>query len=198
MELSFEIAVFDECFPCAQTLYHALVCIGFRPQPLSHTPEELLRYLLMKPAILIIHADGSKFDFPSLIKQIKKQFPRLLILAHTIVENSAYKNSLLKSGSSAIVSGKYDLADITESIDKLVPGLAIDLPVNNPIRKFESDVPLIKIMQLMAKGKSAKEIAHLTDMKEAEVEARKKKIIQITGSSNSVEAIAKLKDNRVI
>lgn len=197
MESKFEIALFDECFPCAQALYHALICMGFRLQVLSHSSEELIRFLGMKPAILILHVDG-RINYISLISHIRKKHSLLPILSHTTSEDMNYRNLLINSGSTFAMTGKYTLSDITDNIERLVPGLAIDVAIKNPVRKFDSDPPLIKVIQLMAKGKSTKEIANLIDMSESDVETRKRKIKQLTGSSNSVEAIAKLKDYQVI
>ena len=205
------LAIYDECYACAQAFHNSFKHLGFHLHLLTRDEHDLSLTLNLKPALLLFHLDSSKDDALQMVKKIKEHHSQLKLLAYTVYGDESYKKQLIKNGADAVLAGNIDLDLIIHKIISLVPSFAIksdgliisngallNISVNDPFYKILQDPKLMRLTELLANGKSTKEIASVMEYPESDIEKLRKKIIHETHCKNAVEYIGKAKDRQIV
>lgn len=205
-----QLAVYNESYLSSLALRNSLKRYGFTVHPVSQNEEELLRFLLMKPAVLIFQADNLEGDSISLIKKIKERKHGIKVLACTIRKEKEYTVRLIQSGADAVMNAEDDFKILIDKLLLLNPafklivddetGYSYPLQLNpdDPFIKIACDRKKILLTQLLASGNSSKTIAEVMNMPEGDVEALRKKLFHDTHCQNAAEYVAKGKDKKII
>jgi len=205
-----QLAIYDESYACAQAFHFSFKKIGFTVHELSCNENELLRFLLLKPTVLLFRIDSSMEKAYNILAQIRGQNSKLKILVHTARKGKEYSGNLIKSGANSIVTGEYDFKTLIEKLVKLEGAFAIyaegliDIEVSlksnsiDPFYQIAHDPKKLLITRLLAGGHFTKDIANALDSTETEIEAFRKKILHETHCHTMAEYIGKAKDMKII
>jgi len=205
-----QLAIYDESYVCALSLHNSLKRLGFTLHEVSANEQELLRFLLLKPVVLLFHLDSSQAKAYELLDKIRKQHQQLKILVQTVITDKSHFDALKKHGADLVVSGHCDfrkliekLVEMEDSFKAYASGIiGIDAIVNqhfeDPFLKIATDHKKLILTRLIASGKSTKIIAQVMDSPESDIEALRKKLLHDTHCQNVAEYISKAKDNGII
>ncbi|MEO8086611.1 MAG: hypothetical protein ABI763_07315 [Bacteroidota bacterium] len=205
-----QLAIYDECYVCAQALHNSFKRLGFILHEVSQNEDELIRFIHLKPAALLFHLDSSKENAYSLLSRLKQRDRKLKILVQTILLEKEHAEILLKSGADSIITGRYNFKNLIEKLTALHSsfeiyaegiidlGLKTILNDDDPFFKIASDPKKLRLTRLLMGGHSTKVIAQMIDVPETDIEMLRKKILHDTKCQNVAEYIGKAKDRSII
>ena len=205
-----QLAIYDESYLCALSLRNSLKRFGFTIQEVSSNESELLRFLKLKPTVLLFHLDSSLEKAFSIIGKIKREYPNVKILAQTVRTESNLVDELKKNGAHMILSGQYGFKALVEKIIQLDPSFKMDadgivdtgtMPDHrweDPFMKIAANPKKLLLTRLLAAGNPTKVIAQVLDSPETDIEVLRKKLLHDTGCQNVAEYIGKAKDYKII
>lgn len=204
------LAIYDECYACAQAFHNSFKKLGFPLYDVSRNDADLLRLIVLRPTVVLIHLDAVKENAVALLEKIKTKNKKTKVLAHTIRARTYYSTRLSKCGADIVVSGEYDFQTLVDKLVSLEPSFeihgdgfgAIETPlmlsVNDPFLKIASDPLKLKLTRLLAKGEPTKVIAQILNLPETDIENLRKKILHDTNSKNVAEYIGRAKGKKIV
>lgn len=205
-----QLAIYDENYVCGISLHNSLKRLGFTVHVVSSDENELIRFLILKPAVLLFRLDSSSARAYELLKRIRQEFIHLKILVQTVISDHTHTDELKKHGATAVLSGHFGFRKL---IEKLVEveinfninaygiidiGASVNRNLENPFLKIAIDHRKLLLTQLICAGHSTKIIAQIMDSSESDIEALRKKLLHETNCQNAAEFIGRAKDNKII
>src|SRR5690242_4373673 len=114
-----QLAIYDESYVCALSLHNSLKRLGFTLHEVSSSEQELLRFLLLKPAVLLFHLDSSPAKAYDLLKRIRQHHVQLKILAQTVIHDKSHIDALKKHGANVVVGSHCDFKMLIEKLAEM-------------------------------------------------------------------------------
>jgi DNA-binding NarL/FixJ family response regulator len=159
----------------------------------------------LKPDIALLDITMPMLNGLDAARQLKKAHPSLLIVFLTMHMNPAYVSEAFRAGASAYLLKGCEASELSTALREVLQGRSYVTPLVTrdtldlllrPESKRTSSPPAAKltarqreVLQLIAEGKSSKEVAQLLNIAVRTVEFHKARLMQELGAHNRTELI---------
>jgi two-component system nitrate/nitrite response regulator NarL len=154
----------------------------------ANNGEELLKIVNLKePHIVLTDIRMPKMDGIVATRKIKKHFPHIKIIAFTMFDQSDAVGQMLDAGASGYLLKNSALSEVLEAIQTVYKGgnyfdANINIEASNQNKKKGMLTKRqIEILELVAQGKTSREIAELLFIGTHTVDTHRKNMIRILG-----------------
>lgn len=154
----------------------------------ANNGEELLDIVKLKePHVVLTDIRMPKVDGITATKTIKKQFPHIKVIAFTMFDQSDAISQMLDAGASGYLLKNSALTEVLEAIQTVYKGgnyfdANINIEASNQNKKKGVLTKRqIEILELVAQGKTSREIADLLFIGTHTVDTHRKNMIRILG-----------------
>jgi len=154
----------------------------------ANNGEELLDIVKLKePHVVLTDIRMPKVDGITATKTIKKQFPHIKVIAFTMFDQSDAISQMLDAGASGYLLKNSALTEVLEAIQTVYKGgnyfdANINIEASNQNKKKGVLTKRqIEILELIAQGKTSREIADLLFIGTHTVDTHRKNMIRILG-----------------
>lgn len=165
----------------------------------AHNGEELLKIVRLKqPHVVIMDIRMPKMDGIMATKIIKDELPHIKILAFTMFDQSEAVEQMLQAGADGYILKNSALKEVLNAILSLHSGKPyFDPNINTnvlhvqPVKKQKGGLTKrqIEILELIAQGKTSREIAEQLFIGIHTVETHRKNMIRILGLKGKGELL---------
>jgi len=166
----------------------------------------------LKPDLIIADIGMPLLNGVEAIKQIERRKIRVKILCLSMYPDVAYATEAMRSGAKGYVIKTSGDEELLKAIKKVLAGElyitpSLDEPVRNNLRAPQSNTnglsPALterqrEVLQLLAEGKQAKEIAALLDVSVRTVEFHKYRVMEILAIRTVAGLAAYAAKNRIV
>lgn len=157
--------------------------------------EDLLKLVdLKRPNTILMDIKMPKLDGIEATKKIKKKYPHIHILAFTMFDQTEAVEKMMQAGATGYILKSASLQEVLEALKKVSKGKQyIDTNLNTNALELEKTTKKttkkksiltsrqIEIIELIALGKSTREIAEKLFIGVQTVETHRKNIIRVLG-----------------
>lgn len=157
--------------------------------------EDLLKLVdLKRPNTILMDIKMPKLDGIEATKKIKKKYPHIHILAFTMFDQTEAVEKMMQAGATGYILKSASLQEVLEALKKVSKGKQyIDVNLNTNALELEKTTKKttkkkniltsrqIEIIELIALGKSTREIAAQLFIGVQTVETHRKNIIRVLG-----------------
>ena len=153
--------------------------------------EELLKIVALKqPTTILMDIRMPKLDGIEATKRIKKQYPHIHILAFTMFDQTDAVEKMLAAGATGYILKSAGLDEVLKAIKTVSKGekyFDVNININalntsyNKTKKGKLTNRQIEILELIALGKTSREIGEKLFIGVQTVETHRKNIIQVLG-----------------
>ncbi|NOY47052.1 MAG: response regulator transcription factor [Chlorobi bacterium] len=157
----------------------------------ANNGEELLEIVRLKqPNVVITDIRMPKMDGITATKHIKKEFPHTKILAFTMFDQTEAIEQMIDAGASGYILKNSSLKEVLNAIVSVYEGNTyFDVNINTNVLQVDSSSKKkglltnrqVEILELVAQGKTSREIATQLFIGIRTVETHRKNMIRILG-----------------
>lgn len=153
--------------------------------------EELMHIVRLKrPNVVITDIRMPKMDGITATKLIKKEFPEIKVLAFTMFDQIEAIQQMMDAGASGYILKNSSLKEVYNALLAVSKGeIYLDANINTNALNSKSDIKIkgvltkrqIEILELIAQGKTSREIAELLFIGIHTVDTHRKNMVRILG-----------------
>lgn len=161
--------------------------------------KKLLNIVRLKePKVVITDIRMPILDGIEVTKIIKKEFPHIKILAFTMFDQIDAIEQMIAAGASGYLLKNSSLRDIIDAIETLIAGKTyFDANIDTNALNFETETikkglltkRQIQILELIAQGKTSREIAEILFIGTHTVDTHRKNMVRILGLKGKGELL---------
>lgn len=164
--------------------------------------EAVKKAIALKPDLILMDIQMPKMDGLEALKAIKKVLPQTKIVMLTIINEEDIVSEAIKLGANGYLVKNSTKEELQKVINKVAEGSTYVSPEmamglikslvdvkTQPVKK-QLTPREIQILQLMAEGKTNKEIAHALNLSEQTVKTHAKKIFRKMEVADRAQAVA--------
>lgn len=156
----------------------------------------------IKPDLILMDVQMPKMNGLEALKAIKKNLPQTKVLMLTILNNKEIVSEAVKFGAEGYLVKNSSKEELRKAINKVIEGKTYVSPeaAMGVIKNLVEERSLLpekkltprelEILQLMAEGKTNKEIAYELSLSEQTVKTHAKKIFRKMGAADRAQAVA--------
>lgn len=159
----------------------------------ADNPEDAKKFISqMQPDIITIGLNINNHDNIDIVRKFASEYPDIRIVAHSMYIEKTFVSEMLKAGTSAYVHKEDDFSELVKAIEATVHGNVYLCPrisrivmsdyiqgitPKNSSQKISLSEREREVLQLLANGKSSKEIAYELHISTKTVDTHRRQIM---------------------